>query len=132
MDIHFFKDFLSTIKGQLADKGLEVSDLQVNLRSTDIDSFVEFIGDDWYTFGQNMEVSIETLDKIKESGKNKPGQKRKLLEYLIEHDKVRYEDIVYGLYSKMKNPNTSISQILDYLLEHRQSESMISTLIYNN
>ena len=126
MDIHFFKDFLSTIKGQLADKGLEVYDLQVNLRSTDIDSFVGFIGDDWYTFGQNMEVSIETLHKIKESGK------RKLLEYLIEHDKARYEDIVYGLYSKMKNPNTSISQILDYLLEHRQSESMICTLIYNN
>ena len=116
----------------MADKGLEVSDLQVNLRSTDIDSFFGFIGDDWYTFGQNMEVSIETLDKIKEFGKNKPGRKRKLLEYLIEHDKARYEDIVYGLYSKMKNPNTSISQILDYLLEHRQSESMISTLIYNN
>ena len=118
----------------MADKGLEVSDLQVNLRSTDIDSFVGFIGDDWYTFGQNMEVSNETLDKIKESGKNKPGQKRKLLEYLIEHDKARYEDIVYGLYSKMKNPTTSISQILDYLLENRQpeTESMICTLIYNN
>jgi hypothetical protein len=114
------EDFLSTIKGLLIEKGLEISDLQVSLKMEDVESFIRFIGKDWYTFGLNMEVDQAIMEHVKSDGGTKQGRKRKLLEYLIQNEKARYEDLVYGLYSKGDTTDTSINDILDYLKTQRQ------------
>ena len=104
----------------------------MNIRQEDIDAITELIGKDWYTFGKCMKVEESTLDHIKEVGKDKPGRKRKLLEFLISR-KVRYEDVVYGLYNSSEERDPSINGILDYLLKtHRQSEGEVVLCIYNN
>ena len=99
-------------------KGLNVHDLQVNLRQEDVDSLAELIGKDWYTFGKNMKVEESTLDHMKEVGKNKFGRKRKLLEHLISK-KVRFEDIIYGLYNSSDEHDPSIHGVLEYLFTIR-------------
>lgn len=125
-------DFLIRIKSKVLGKGLEVPDLSINIRQEDIDAITELIGKDWYTFGKCMKVEESTLDYIKEVGKDKPGRKRKLLEFLISK-KVRYEDVVYGLYNSSEERDPSINGILDYLLKtHRQSEGEVVLCTYNN
>lgn len=113
------------MKSLLSEKGLEVADLQVNLKEEDIENFMGFIGKDWYTFGTSMGVESKTMDYIKGIGNDKPGRKRKLLEYLIKLNKARYEDIIYGLYNSTHIHDPSINDILEYLRsQHRQFEGI--------
>jgi hypothetical protein len=51
----------------LIEKGLEISDLQVSLKMEDVESFIRFIGKDWYTFGLNMEVDQAIMEHVKEN-----------------------------------------------------------------
>ena len=114
----FSLDFLTRIKSKLLSKGLDVPDLQVNLRQEDVDAIAELIGKDWYTFGKCMKVEKGTLDHIKEVGKDKLGRKRKLLEHLISK-KVRFEDIIYGLYDSVDEHNPAINGVLEYVFRIR-------------
>uniref|UniRef100_A0A1X7SS23 Death domain-containing protein n=1 Tax=Amphimedon queenslandica TaxID=400682 RepID=A0A1X7SS23_AMPQE len=114
-------NFYQKIKSQLLAKGLLVPDLQVNIREEDVDAIAELVGKDWYTFGKYMKVEESTLDHIKEVGGSKLGRKKKLLEYFISK-KLRYEDIIYGLYNASDEHNPSINGVLDYLLTQRESE----------
>lgn len=119
-----FLEFRERIKGVLSGKGLEVSDLQVNLRLEDVDDFLKFIGKDWYTFGICMGVKPTVMDHVKEIGKNKPGRKRALLETLIKMNNARYEDIVYGLYNSQDQQDLSINEVLEHLLTRRRYENL--------
>ena len=119
-----FLDFYQKTKSQLLEKGLEVADLQVNIREEDVDAVAELIGKDWYTFGKYMKVEESTLDQIKEVGGNKLGRKKKLLKYFIIK-KLRYEDIIYGLYNSSDEHNPSINGVLDYLLTLRETEGNV-------
>ncbi|XP_019858896.1 PREDICTED: probable RNA helicase SDE3 [Amphimedon queenslandica] len=112
------ENFLTRIKSKVLSKGLDVPDLQVNLRQEDIESVAELIGKDWYTFGKCMKVEESTLDHIKEVGRNKPGRKKKLLEHLIIK-KVRFEDIIYGLYNSADEHNPAINGVLEYIFRIR-------------
>lgn len=110
---------MKRIKSQILAKGLDVPDLQVNLRHEDIDEIIKLIGKDWYTFGLCMGVDESTLDSIKEvEGIDKLGRKRKLLEHLISI-KSRYEDVIYGLYNSAEKYNPSIDGVLEYLFTIR-------------
>ncbi|XP_019863642.1 PREDICTED: uncharacterized protein LOC109592696, partial [Amphimedon queenslandica] len=115
------ENFYQKIKSQLLAKGLVVADLQKNIREENVDAIAELIGKDWYTFGKYMKVEESTLDHIKEVGGSKLGRKKKLLEYCISK-KLRYEDIIYGLYNSSDEHNPSINGVLDYLLTQRESE----------
>lgn len=117
-------DFIETLEPLLHEKGLEKSDLQVNVKEEEIDSIVDLMGKNWYVFGQKMEVDHETLDAIKaESSYKLKDRKAKLLQLLIENDDVRYEDIVYGLYKRDCNQSihqySCIIAILNYLVIQR-------------
>ena len=113
-----FLDFLTRMKSKLLSKGLDLPDLQVYLRQEDVDAVAELIERDWYAFGKNMKVEESTLDHIKEVGGDKPGRKRKLLEHLISK-KVRFEDIIYGLYDSANEVDPFINGILEYLFTIR-------------
>ena len=121
------------MKSKVRSKGLDVPDLQVNLRQEDVDAVAELIGRDWYTFGKNMKVEESTLDHIKEVGGDKPGRKRKLLEHLISK-KVRFEEIIYGLYNSVDEDDPSINGILEYLFTIRikQPESNFINNLMND
>ena len=112
---------MKRIKSQILAKGLDVPDLQVNLRHEDIDEIIKLIGKDWYTFGLCMGVDESTLNSIKEvEGIDKKilGRKRKLLEHLISINS-RYEDVIYGLYNSAEECNPSIDGVLEYLFKIR-------------
>uniref|UniRef100_A0A1X7TLF6 Uncharacterized protein n=1 Tax=Amphimedon queenslandica TaxID=400682 RepID=A0A1X7TLF6_AMPQE len=112
------ENFLTQIRSKAFSEGLDVPDLQVNLRQEDVDLVAGQIGKDWYTFGKYMKVEESTLDHIKEMGKDKLERKIKLLEHLIIK-KVRFEDIIYGLYNSADEHNPSIHSILEYLFRIR-------------
>ena len=118
---HSLLGFLTRVKSKLLSKGLDVPDLQVNLRQEDVDPVAELIGKDWYTFGKCMKVEESTLDHIKEVGGNKPGRKKKLLEHLIIK-KVRFEDIIYGFYNSADEHNPAINDVLEYIFRIRIKE----------
>ena len=116
-------DFIETLEPLLHEKGLEKSDLQVNVKEEEIYSIVDLIGKNWYVFGQKMEVDHEALDAIKAESYNLEDRKAKLLQLLIENDDVRFEDIIYGLYkrdcSQSIHQHSCIIAILNYLVTQR-------------
>lgn len=112
-------DFIEEVEGLLSEKGLDKSDLQVNLKKDD--SATDLIpGKDWYSFGKSMKVEPDSLDDIKENNKTLKGKKTALLHLLIERDNIRYEDIIYGYYTLGQSEN--ISCVLDYLASQRKEK----------
>ena len=75
------------------------------------------IGKDWYSFGKCMNITSDMLNKIKKNTTLK-GKKVALLNLLIEHHKIRFEEIVYGHYT-MNHQSLFISRILDYVASRR-------------
>ena len=111
-------DFIASVEGLLAEKGLEKSDLQVYIKKEDIDDAItDLIGKDWYSFGKCMNITSDILDKIKENTTLKE-RKAALLNLLIEHHKIRFEDIIYGHYT-MNRQSLFISHILNYVASQR-------------
>ena len=102
----------------LPEKGLQKSDLQVNLKKDDIDMATSFIGRDWYSFGERLNLQTDELDEIKENNKTPEARKNALLFILIDRDNIRYEDIVYCHY-KLDCQSKSIGRILDFLVSQR-------------
>uniref|UniRef100_A0A1X7V9J7 Death domain-containing protein n=1 Tax=Amphimedon queenslandica TaxID=400682 RepID=A0A1X7V9J7_AMPQE len=118
-------DFIEEVEGLLTKKGLEIIDLQVNLKKDD--STADLIpGKDWYSFGKSMKVECNSLDDIKENNKTLKGKKTALLHLLIERDNIRYEDIIYGYYTLGQSEN--ISCVLDYLASQRKEKEPHTTV----
>ena len=106
------------MKSKLLSKGLDIPDLQVYLRQEDVDSVAGHITKDWYKFGKIMKVEESTLDHVKALGGDKLGRKKELLKHLIT-EKVRFEDIIYGLYDSANEHDPFINGILEYLFTIR-------------
>ena len=111
-------DFLTRMKSKLLSKGLDVPDLQMYLEQEEVDEVAGHISKDWHKFGKIMKVEESTLEHIKGEGKDKLERKRKLLEHLIRK-KVRFEDIIYGLYDSTNEHDPFINGILEYLFRIR-------------
>ena len=114
---HTDPDFIASVEGLLAEKGLEKSDLQVYVKKEDIDDVTDLIGKDWYSFGKCMNITSDILDKIKENTTSKE-RKAALLNLLIEHHKIRFEEIIHGHYL-INRQSLFISRILDYVASRR-------------
>ena len=105
----------------LPEKGLQKSDLQVNLKKDDIDMATSFIGRDWYSFGERLNLQTDELDEIKENHKTLKAKKAALLFVLMNRDNIRYEDIVYSHYKldRQSESIVHINHILDFLVSQR-------------
>ena len=103
----------------LFEKGLQKSDLQVNLKKeTATQVATSFIEKDWWSFGECFNLEIDKLNEIKEKNQELEARKAALLFILIDRDNIRYEDIIYGHY-KIDRQSKSIDCILDFLVSQR-------------
>ena len=103
----------------LFEKGLQKSDLQVNLKKeTATQVATSFIERDWWSFGECFNLEIDRLNEIKEKNQELEARKAALLFILIDRDNIRYEDIIYGHY-KINPQSKSIDHILDFLVNQR-------------
>uniref|UniRef100_A0A1X7TK55 Protein kinase domain-containing protein n=3 Tax=Amphimedon queenslandica TaxID=400682 RepID=A0A1X7TK55_AMPQE len=117
-------EFSGALKPLLLARRLTESDLQVNVKKEEIKKITcpdnDLIGRDWYSFGLQKEIDLDTLNQIKEDNSTLRDRKSDLLHLLIEPKyQIRYEDIVYFHF---KNDQSQfIKRVLDYLVDQRRT-----------